>query len=333
MIAPCLQSALADESLPAPARIMSACLLLSQKLYAADTRSALEYAHQGLELSNISNVGLFRHLLLIGIAECHIADGDLTNAENALLQAMKSVDLQQCGASALLYAHVAWIAALSGHLHYALEQNRQALRGAKLAHWGIGHICALALEVQILTELSQWHHAESTLSRLHKSVKDMSDPFTMIQYHMTDAWLAHAQRRETRTIAALKSLLRIMSAEQVYFCFNWQPKIVESLCLVAIEHDIEKAFAIRLLKRHRLPACPPTYLAQWPWPVRIHSFGPLTVIAEGKPIEHCCKSQKKILELLESLVLLGGRRVQCDQLAEMLWPDIPWKPHSTGCAS
>lgn len=321
MIAPCLQSALADESLPAPARIMSAYLLLSQKLYAADTSTALEYAHQGLELSNISNIGLFRHLLLTGIAECHIADGDLANAENALLQAMKSVDPQQCGASALLYAHVAWIAALSGHLHYALEQNRQALQSAKSAHWGLGCICGLALETQILTELSQWHHAESTLSRLHKSVKDISDPFTMIQYHMTDAWLAYAQRNETRTIAALKSLLRIMSAEQVYFCFNWQPKILESLCLLAIEYDIEKTFAIRLLRRHRLPVCPPTYLAQWPWPVRIYSFGPLTVIAEGKPIEHCCKSQKKILELLESLVLMGGRRVQCDQLAEMLWPD------------
>lgn len=321
MIVPCLQSALAEDTLSAPVRIMSAYLLLFLRLYAADTKKALEYAHQGLELSTLSKIGLFKHLLLTGIADCHIAEGNLTNAEDALFQAMKSVDLEQRGASALLYAHTAWIATLSGHLHYALEQNRQALRWAKLAHWGIGHVYALALEAQILTGLSQWRQAESTLSRLHKSVKDMPTPFTIIQYHMTDAWLAHAQRNETRTIDALKPLLRIMSAEQVYFCTNWQPKIVESLCLVAIEHDIEKAFAIRLLRRYRLPVHPPSYLAQWPWPVRIHSFGTLIVAAEGRPIEHCCKSQKKILELLESLVLLGGRHIQCDQLAEMLWPD------------
>lgn len=321
MIVPCLQSAVTDESLPALVRIMSAYLLLFQKLYAADTSKALEYAHKGLELSNISNISLFKHLLLTGIVDCHIADGDLTNAEDTLFQAMKSVGPQQRGASALLYLHAAWIAALSGHLQYALKQNRQALQLAKVAHWGIGRICALALEVQILTELSQWRHAESTLSRLHKSVKVMSDPFTMIQYHMTDAWLAYAQRNETRTITALKSLLRIMSTEQVYFCFNWQPKIMESLCLLAIEHDIEKAFVIRLLRRHHLPARPPSYLAQWPWPVRIYSFGPLTVIAEGKPLKQTGKSQKKILELLESLILLGGRNVQGDQLAELLWPD------------
>ncbi len=41
----------------------------------------------------------------------------------------------------------------------------------------------------------------------------------------------------------------------------------------------------------------------------------------GKFIEQPGKSQKKILELLATLVILGGRNISSDQLAEILWPD------------
>lgn len=88
----------------------------------------------------------------------------------------------------------------------------------------------------------------------------------------------------------------------------------------AIENDIEQEFALRLLRRHRLLTSPPLYLEQWPWPVRIYSFGTLRVTVEGNPIEQSGKSQKKILELLETLVILGGRNISCEQLAEKLWP-------------
>lgn len=47
----------------------------------------------------------------------------------------------------------------------------------------------------------------------------------------------------------------------------------------------------------------------------------MVIEVEGKPLEQSGKSQKKILELLEVLVTLGGRNVNCDQLTEILWPD------------
>ena len=46
------------------------------------------------------------------------------------------------------------------------------------------------------------------------------------------------------------------------------------------------------------------------------------VEVKGKQLEHSGKSQKKILELLETLVILGGRNVPSIQLTDILWPDV-----------
>src|SRR5690606_32021235 len=66
---------------------------------------------------------------------------------------------------------------------------------------------------------------------------------------------------------------------------------------------------------------PYLYSEKWLWSVRIYSFGSLMIEVAGKFIEQPGKSQKKILELLATLVILGGRNISSDQLAEILWPD------------
>lgn len=55
--------------------------------------------------------------------------------------------------------------------------------------------------------------------------------------------------------------------------------------------------------------------------VQIHSFGPLTVEIAGKSVMQSGKSQRKILELLATIIALGGRNVNGNLLKEILWPD------------
>lgn len=75
------------------------------------------------------------------------------------------------------------------------------------------------------------------------------------------------------------------------------------------------------MKSSPLSHNPYLYSEQWLWSVRIYSFGSLIIEVAGRLIEQPGKSQKKILELLATLVILGGRNISVDQLAEILWPD------------
>lgn len=320
-VVPLLELAVEDQAMPAMERIMSAYQLANQRLFKADTVKALEYTQKGLQLSALSGLHSFEGMLLANIVGCHIIDGDLNSAENALQKAIKYENGHQRISTIILHCYAVWIATLAGNLHYALEQNHKALELAKLAHFKIAYACLMSFEVQILAELSQWQKAEQALSLLSAAATDTNNKRNLIHYHIADAWLAYLQQNELRTLAALKELMQILHTEEMLAFFGWRPKVIASLRLLAIENGIEEEFAVRLLQRHRLLSSPPTHLEKWPWPVRIYSFGSLIIEVKGKQIEHLGKSKNKILELLETLVILGGCNIHYIQLTDMLWPD------------
>lgn len=320
-IAPFLESALEDEAMPVMARILSAYLLVNQRLLMADPAKALEYTHVGLQLTELSGIHLFEGMLFANIAGIHINNGNPMNAEMVLQKAIKGENVHQRIPIAMNYAYTVWLAALTGKLQYALEQNQQALQLAKLIHFEIASVCLRSLEVQIRAELSQWKKAKQALSLLSATTKNTNNKHNLIQYHIADAWLAYLQHNQPHALTALKALLEILRTEQIFAFFGWRPNVLIPLCLQAIENGIEEEFAVCLLKCHQLLTRPPAHLEKWPWPVRIYSFDSFVIQVDGKPIEQSGKGQRKILELLEMLVLLGGRNVNGAQLSELLWPD------------
>ncbi|CAE6503125.1 Transcriptional activator domain-containing protein [Nitrosomonas nitrosa] len=318
---PYLEQALEDEALPIMTRIMSAYLLVVKNLLEANTIKGLEYTHKGLEISKASGLRVFEGMLFANSVGCHINNGDLISAEYALQKAVESRNDRQRIPIVMHYAYVVWLAALAENLQYALEQNKQALELAQLIHYEIAYVAFWSLEVQMLAELCQWQKAKKTLSLLSAAVKDINNKHNQIQYYVADAWCAYLQQNQPRALIALTELLRIMHHEQLFAFFGWRPKVLTPLCLLAIENGIEEEFAVRLLRHHRLLDCPPPHLEKWPWAVRIYSFGSLAIKVDGKLIEPTGKSPKKLLELLELIISLGGRKVNCDQLAEILWPE------------
>ena len=309
VIAPLLESALENETLPVIPRIINAYLLVIQRLYLAEADKALEFSQKGFELSKKSGIHSFEDMLLANNIACYICNNDLVSARNTLQQAIRISNPKRRFTIAMLHSSTAWLAAQDGNLYHALEQSQIALQLTRLINLEIGYVCSLSLKVQILAELSQWQEAELALSLLYTKVKDSHNQFNMMHYYVAEAWLAYLQQNETRAIIVLKQLFQILSSEQIFTFFNWRPKVLTPLCLLAIENDIEQEFAVQLLKKHQLLASPPLHLEKWPWPVRIYSFGSLAIVLNGKPIEQSGKSQKKILELLETLILLGGRNV------------------------
>ena len=56
-------------------------------------------------------------------------------------------------------------------------------------------------------------------------------------------------------------------------------------------------------------------------PLRIFTMGRFSVVINNKPIVFRVKAQKKPMDLLKTIIALGGRGIAKSQLAELLWPD------------
>lgn len=57
------------------------------------------------------------------------------------------------------------------------------------------------------------------------------------------------------------------------------------------------------------------------WPLKIKTFGGLTLLKEGVPLQFKCKAQQKPIELLKTLIAYSGLNVCEEKLSEVLWPD------------
>jgi DNA-binding SARP family transcriptional activator len=84
---------------------------------------------------------------------------------------------------------------------------------------------------------------------------------------------------------------------------------------------IEPDYVRQLVAARGLPPDEERPSAAWPWPLRIHALGRFEVVRDGAPLAFRGKAQKKPLELLKTLVALGGEGVETSRLAAILWPD------------
>jgi hypothetical protein len=100
----------------------------------------------------------------------------------------------------------------------------------------------------------------------------------------------------------------------------WLPELMSKLCGIALQHGIETDYVIRLIRKRGLPP-PPGLAEEWPWPVKIFTLGRFSLVLDDVPFRHTGKTQKKTLDLLKSIVALGGRDVAGEKLADLFWPD------------
>jgi LuxR family transcriptional regulator, maltose regulon positive regulatory protein len=104
--------------------------------------------------------------------------------------------------------------------------------------------------------------------------------------------------------------------------FFWLPSVMTRLCMKALEAGIEVEYVKNLIrKRNLLPDFPTYECENWPWPIKIFTFGRFGLIKEGTPVESSKKGELKPLSLLKALIALGGRDVDESKLADVLWPE------------
>lgn len=102
----------------------------------------------------------------------------------------------------------------------------------------------------------------------------------------------------------------------------WRPDIMAGLCVKALEMNIEPEYVRKLVRtRNLIPLTPPDAPEAWPWKFELRTLGGFKLQMNGEPLSFAGKAQKKPLEMIKAMVVLGGESVDERRLSEMLWPE------------
>lgn len=224
------------------------------------------------------------------------------------------------------------------HYHYvaSLEALLAGNPIAAIQHTGIAndlatryggpHQVALGYlaHAQALHAAGRSEEASICLDRGRRIAADMRALIVEFQALLCEALFALDAGDQTGCAESLKAAFKI-GAEEGYLNYNYfRPDVIARLCAFALEHDIQSAYAVDLIRERRL--VPPGPEAErWPWPAKVYTLGRFSLVIDGAAVAANNQTQHKPIELLQAIIALGGRDVGHEKLIDFLWPDAESK--------
>ncbi len=137
---------------------------------------------------------------------------------------------------------------------------------------------------------------------------------------LNESWIAHINGNATSRDAYLEEALQWAHDKRGRLRYHWFRNALEALLPVALERKIDQKMALDLA--HDLHITPGDNTTEnWPWPVKIYTFGKFELLIDGQPAIFSRKLPKKTLALLKAIIALGGKDVPEQRLIDALWPD------------
>ena len=115
-----------------------------------------------------------------------------------------------------------------------------------------------------------------------------------------------------------RSVEMLAGARNLTF-LQYVPELVAEFAAAGLAAGLAVDYLQELIRRRKL-APPSPDSAAWPWPVRVSTMGPFMLAIDGTPLRSTGKAQRKSLDLLQSLIALGGHDVATHVLIGNLWP-------------
>ncbi len=215
-----------------------------------------------------------------------------------------------------------WHALLRGDLPDANEHLAivRRLRPETLSWFIEAWFCQAQAQTQL--QSGNPEKAAASLADLLRLARRHNNPRFRYAALLLTAQLALEENRPAEARAALAEALQTGRRQGIVNFHGWLARPVARLCALALEHDIETEYVRDLIRLRALPAMDDARdLDAWPWPVKIFSFGRLSILREEQPVSFSRRAQSRPLEMLTALLANGGRGVSEETLSTILWPD------------
>ena len=203
--------------------------------------------------------------------------------------------------------------------------DERALNHARLA-WELAQQSAIpfpqwlchSLLAYLYTETKQYSSAKRHLRAARNIAESLRSPAGMMMVNMIRCYLAQ-DRWDTDTARPfLETAFRLARENGIRSSAVWPPRMISTLCSMALEYDIETDYARNLIQRYHYQPCPSlTMDERWPWPLKIYSLGRFSVLLNGQAID----AETRPFTLIKALLACGGRDVPEERIMDMLWPE------------
>jgi two-component SAPR family response regulator len=184
----------------------------------------------------------------------------------------------------------------------------------------LSHNFALINRAYVMHELGKDKEAVDHLSQAYGNATRSKNKLQLFSILLARSRFDFDQGNEASGISFLKKAFAIGSEEGI---MPTSPSSNLSIfCGKALEAGIEIEYVQKMIRIRKLtPEKPHFYLENWPWPVKIFTFGGFELLMDGRPVQSERKIQKKPLSMLKAMIAFGGRGVREDQIQDALWPE------------
>ncbi|MDA8105161.1 MAG: BTAD domain-containing putative transcriptional regulator [Nitrospiraceae bacterium] len=284
-----------------------------------------ESISDGVRTTVVSGVHIYDSQLYAQGAYNAIISGDPEASAEYLKKMKAATDLSKLTQASHYNYLMGWDAFSRGELSEALAFCRafQSLqkRGGMYFARGANEVLA----AQILFEAGDYEGASGCLAGAREvglSMRSMIIQFVVLLVEAYFSFAKDGRAAESRGRAALKKAMALGRKENLMYLNGLRRVTSAFLCAKALESGIETAYVRRLISVHRLIPDPLSlHIQDWPWTLKVYTFGQFTIIRDGKPLLFSGKVQKKPLDMLKLLVALGGMDISDERIAGALWPD------------
>ncbi len=316
-----LHEQMAARSINPVFRIIWAAAAAANAWITGASERSLSIARKGIELSESTGVHVWDFMLLTQCSFSALMLGDMVAAESYLQRLSVVTHTSRKGDIFTYYWIMGWKSLLEGRYATALEHELTGLKISREAGTPLGTGTLLQSAAETLMELGDFSRARKYLDEAHE-IATAAKSFTLeYQNSWLNALFHLRQGERSKALPYLRRLLVLSREKGIHSHMHWRPHIMAGLYSLALEEGIEPDHVRKLILLHRLaPPESDRYREDWPWPIKIHTFGTFRVEQNGSPLSYSRKAPRKPLELLRLLVALGGSARE-GRIMEALWPD------------
>ena len=214
--------------------------------------------------------------------------------------------------------HLSYYEILCGNFGQAIQHGSAAVELVDQANAPLPIWVSYSMLSYACIEVGQLEQANEHLERVHQVVGEINTRAASWVYHMIRSYLEFKQEKLKLALEHLKTCFRLGREKEMKASAIWPPRLISTLCGLALENNIEPDYARQIINHYRYT--PKESLCageQWPWPVKIYTLGRFGVLINEQAID----VESRPFDLLKALLTFGGRNVHTDKIMDTLWPD------------
>ena len=291
-------------------------------LVAGSPEQCRETIESGLELARKTGVHVFDKFLLGVHVQINLSLGNRDAAAHYLEEMAGVQEGGRLSRGSFYDSLASWHSLQCGDVEHAMQYATRSLASTREAGTPLPEASDHLRVAHALIESGRYEEGSEHVSKAKRIAEDMHSLVIQHECLLTEARIYLARGEHEPGLERLREALAMGKKSGFRITPFALPIIDAELYATALEHGIEVDHVRKVIStRGIFPETPPYHLDEWPWQLKIHTFGGFEVFLGGRPLKFSAQAQRKRLAMLKVLVAFGGRAVDEDRLCDAVWPD------------